>query len=857
MGEVYRARDTRLNRDVALKVLPEGFGSDADRVMRFTREAQTLAALNHPHIAHVYDAGRDDTSRQAFIAMELVDGEDLSRHLTRGALSVREALSIARQLADALAAAHDAGIVHRDLKPANIKIRDDGVVKVLDFGLAKALGGNGPSATPDAEDSPTMTSPAMTAMGLVLGTAAYMAPEQARGKSIDRRADVWAFGVVLYEMLTGVRLFGRDDVTDTLAAVLTVEPDLSKLPHDTPAAARRLVERCLVKDKRARLDSMTVARIEVDEAMAAKEQLAFDAIGSARSRRVAAFVGLVIAGAAIGMLGARLYVARSATPAVDHGRLIAQIGAPLDAISAFHDGFALSPDGSTLVFAARNRSGLERIWIRRLDQNDAHEIAGTDGGVYPFWAPDSRTVAFFASSALKRVDVDGGQLQTICEAPGLFQRGSWSAKNEIVWSSTLGEPRVHEVAAAGGASTTLEALGAAVSPSWLPKGERFVYGSLTMSDHGEARLASADGRRSEAVGVRLDNASYGGGFLFFNRNDTLTAQRLDEASGTLVGQAVPIAPVAGTPKNWFAVSSNGDRVVAMVSQSPDDPGSGTNPLSHLVWVDRQGNVVGTLGNTGRYWTLRLSPDGKSAIVNVTNDVMWLRPDMPASPVTTDGTAGLNVPAVWRTDGSEIIYAHGSDVMRKTMDPQARPSLVERASGEPQDWSNDGRWLMLMGFTASSSLPNLFVYDVTTRTQRLWHTSAFAESDARFSPDGKWVAYVSSVSGRAEIYLRPFEGEGQPIAVSTGGGEHPFWRQDGGELFYLGPADELMSASLTQTGASVVPGKPKQLFRIPLNDITRDLFSPYAAAPNGQRFLLNVSDRPDPLLFIQGLGAIVK
>jgi hypothetical protein len=419
MGQVYRARTDALDREVALKVLPEGFASDPDRVMRFTREAKTLAALNHPHIAQIYDAGREGST--AYIAMELVKGEDLSARIRAGAVPVDEALRIAQQTADALSAAHDAGIVHRDLKPANIRITEDDVVKVLDFGLAKGAAGDAAGAR---DSGATMTSPAMTAMGLILGTAAYMSPEQAKGKPVDRRADVWAFGVVLYEMLTGAFLFGREDVTETLAAVLTHEPDLSKLPPATPPAIKRLLAHCLAKDKRQRLDSLTAARIEIEEVLAGRTDVPAAVAGSAPSTwaRAAAFAGAgLIVGALAMTFWPRPAPASSAAPA-----LIARITAPREVISAFHDGFALSRDGSMLAFTARNAAGVRQIWIRRLDADAAQPIQGTDGAQYPFWSPDGRSIGFYESARLRRVDLDGSRLQTICDAPGGGQIASWN-----------------------------------------------------------------------------------------------------------------------------------------------------------------------------------------------------------------------------------------------------------------------------------------------------------------------------------------------------------------------------------------------------------------------------------------------
>ena len=855
MGEVYKARDRKLDRDVALKVLPEGFAADADRLMRFTREAKTLASLNHPHIAQVYDAGREGST--AYIAMEFVDGEDLAARIARGAVPLSEALALARQIADALAAAHEAGIVHRDLKPANIKVRDDGTVKVLDFGLAKGTAADGSSS---GDSTATRTSPAMTAMGLILGTASYMSPEQAKGKPVDRRADVWAFGVVLYEMLTGAFLFGREDVTDTLAAVLTYEPDLTKLPGSTPTAIKRLLHHCLTKDKHQRLDSMAAARIEIDDVLGGKISEPVAPAAPARGAWLRA-AALVAGGAAIGALAPMLWTRPAPEPS-SRSSLIARITAPLDAISAFHEGFALSADGSRLAFAARNTSGTRQIWVRKLDGDAAQPIPGTDGALYPFWSPDGQSIGFFADGKLRRVGEDGTRVQTICDAPGADGHGSWNQRDEILFGMITGDrARLSRVSANGGTPTPFETLGEALSPMWLTGGQRFLFAARDQTGKVELRLSSVDGHGSQPITPLARGTAefaYGGGLLFLNRNDTLTVQRLDSSTGTLAGSAVPIAHIGGNPKDWFAVSSNGDRVVALVRESPGDLGDPGDPMARLIWVDRQGNTIGTLGDSGRYWTLRLRPDGAAAAVNPGNDLWLLRPDGRHVRLTTGGMALQSVGPIWNRDGSELIYLQRGDVVRRKLDPQSAVVKLDGVGGNPQDWSADGRWLLTAGrATPASATTDLIVYDFETRKTRPWLATEFTEVHARFSPDGTWVAYSSNVSGRQEVYLRPFAGDAQPIAVSTDGGSHPLWRRDAGELYFLSPGDDVMAVNLTRSGTSITPGKPQRLFRIPLNDITRRSWAPYAVTADGQRFLLNVPDRPTPLFFLQGLGAMVK
>ncbi len=669
---------------------------------------------------------------------------------------------------------------------------------------------------------------------------------------------MWAFGVVLYEMLTGARLFGREEVTETLAAVLTYEPDLAKLPPQTPAPVRRLIERCLVKDKKLRLDSMTVARLDLDDVISGKAAaVAAPSAPAPRGLTPAVAAGLAIAAAVAGVVGTSWYYSRAAAPVSELPRLAAQIAAPREAISAFHDGFALSSDGSTIAFAARNAAGARQIWIRQLDADTARAVPGTDDARYPFWSPDGRSVAFSADAKLKRVDIESGRLQTICDLPGGLLGGSWNANDEILFGTSVGpSARIHKISANGGTPTALEALRAAVAPVWLTNGQRFFYAEFTTDSATELRLAAADGQSSDLVApiARGTQAfAYGGGMLFLNRNDALVAQRFDETSGKLVGTATPIAAVAGNPKDWFAVSSDGDRIVAFVKQAPDETGEAGDPVARLVWVDRQGATLGGLGDPGRYWIMRVSPDGSSVVVNPSWDLWWLRPDGRHTRLTTGGPVVQSANAIWKSDGSELVYVQNGELVRRRVDPQSPVTRLGHRGG-PLDWSADGRWVL---FNGRASTADIMVYDFATKAVRPWLATSFTEGAARFSPDGQWVAYASNVSGRLEIYVRPFEGDGQPVAVSTAGGAHPFWRRDGNELFFLEPGDAMMAVTLTRSGASMTPGKPQRLFRIPLNDITRHSYAPYGISPDGQRFLLNVPDRPTPLFYLQGLRGIVK
>ena len=855
MGEVYRAHDSRLGRDVALKILPETFVADPDRVARFEREAKTLASLNNPNIAHVYDAGRADAL--VFIAMELVDGEDLAARISRGPIPVPEAIAIARQVADGLAAAHEIGVIHRDLKPANIKVRDDGTVKVLDFGLAKAMGPDGGGSSVSAMNSPTLTSRG-TEIGVILGTAAYMAPEQARGKVVDRRADLWAFGVVLYEMLTGRRAFDGPEVSDVLASVLKDTPPLDALPQEAPAGVRRLLQRTLEKDRSRRLDSMVAARLELESPADAEHAQRSETARTGLRTWIIAGAAAVTAFALAMFAAPRIWDAGRSASAAD--LIVSQLGAPRDVLSAFFDGFALSPDGKTLLFSARNAVGVQQVWLRPLDTVTAHPVPGTESGAYPFWAPDGKAFGFFADGKIKRVATDGGQLQTICDAHGSFPSGSWSTRDEIVFG--VSNSPLFKVPAAGGSPVALDALGNGYGPVWLADGRRLLFAGGKAADDWGLRLASADGTTSSLLApLPYSNKpfAFAAGLVFVDRNDALTVQRLDEASGTLVGEARPIASIAGTPKNWFAVTSDGHRVLALVRQAATDTGDPGDPMARLLWVDQQGNAVGTLGDPGHYWTLRLAPDGTRAIVNPDSDIWLLRPEGHHTRLTTGGHDNQSYNAVWSHDGSEIVYSNAGarGLVRQRVDGQSPASPLEAARGYAYDWSPDGRWLLTR---VSNSKPggslDIYLYDFQTKSSRAWLATSVNESQARFSPDGKWVAYASTENGPSQVFVRPFEGDGRAIEVSTSGGSFPIWRRDGNELYFLDASDGLMAAPLVRSATTITPGKPQRLFHIPLNDITRASMSPYDAAPDGKRFLLNVPDRPTPLMFLQGLETIV-
>ena len=888
MGQVFRARDTKLNRDVALKVLPDSFANDADRLMRFTREAQTLASLNHPHIAAIYglEEGPSTASGQAGVralVMELVEGEDLSQRIARlraqgasarqAGMPLDEALPIAKQIAEALEAAHEQGIVHRDLKPANIKVRADGTVKVLDFGLAKALDARPASAT--ADNSPTIAAPAHlgpgydaagTEAGMILGTAAYMSPEQARGKTVDKRADIWAFGAVLFEMLTGARLFSGATVSDTLAAVLKTEPDWTKLPVATPAPIRTLLRRCLEKDRKRRLDSAAAARLEIDDALTAP--MAVDGGASSASPSLARLAWMIATTAVVGLLA-------FAVPALRHLRETAPPAPPetrTEIVTPATDqpqDFALSPDGRQIVFVASG-DGASRLWLRSLATTTAQPLGGTEGATYPFWSPDSHSIGFFAGGALKRLDLGGGAPQTLTRVIA-GQGGTWNAGGVIVFAPGGTGPLLR-VSATGGAAVAVTTLALQqsghVAPFFFSDGRRFLFRVIGAPDTAGIYLGALEGSAptrltpADSRGVNLPTVPGGAdptsraeratsGWLLWVRAGTLVAQRLDLAQAALVGEPVTVADGVG------AVSVAATGLVAYRT--------GTVRPRQLTWVDRSGVVRGTIGAPDDSFSApRVSPDGRRVVVSRTvegNSDIWLMDGARLSRVTFD--AATDAVPLWSPDGSRIVFRSNRtgqfDLYQKLMNGAgAEERLVESDEFKyATSWSADGSYL-LYGSSPPAGNDLWVLPTAIGRTPSVFLKTPFRELWSVFSPDGRWVAYQSNESGGMEIYVRSFvppsqlasadkPGAAGPMAgaaagqwqVSTAGGVHATWRPDGKELYYLNPAGGMMATPIAATGSTLEPGAPALLFptRILGGGGDNQQVRQYDVAPDG-RFLIN-------------------
>jgi hypothetical protein len=629
MGEVYRARDTKLRRDVALKILPELFASDPDRLARFTREAQTLASLNHPNIAHIH--GFEESGGVRALVMELVEGEDLASRLVRGRIQLAEALPMARQIAEALETAHEQGVIHRDLKPANIQVRQDGTVKVLDFGLAKLLGDGSSGVgygSPPVSQSPTITSPAMlTTAGVILGTAAYMSPEQATGKAADTRSDIWAFGVVLYEMLTGTPTFPGGTTVEVLGAVLKCEPDWMALPAETPLLIRSLLRRCLQKDRSRRLRAIADARFQIEEALseppAGATRQAATAVGTRRERLmwVAAIALTATSATALGAWAFRL------TPPDAPEVRLQIVTPPTDDLTAF----AISPDGEQVVFAA-TIEGRSQLWLRPLAADTARPLAGTEGAVGPFWSPDGRSIGFFASQQLKRVETGGGNARAVTDAPGSLSAfgGTWGAESAILFVTGPTSPLLR-VSASGGLpveAIPLEgpAQGSHRFPSFLPDGRHFLFYVTGTPNVQGVYLGSLDSKASRRL-VESDSAAVFAppDVVLFRREDSLLAQRLNLRTYHAIADPFPVAATVASVGNTFAsiaVSTSAAGPFAFRA-APTEP-------RQLIWVDRKGKQIGIVGDHDSSLTNlarpQLSPDGRTVALTrrVSGNVdVWL------------------------------------------------------------------------------------------------------------------------------------------------------------------------------------------------------------------------------------------
>ncbi len=836
MGVVWKAVDTTLERDVAIKVLPEGL-TTGDRLGRFEREAKVLASLNHPAIAAVHGLHEDRGLR--FLAMEHVPGEDLAQRLSHGPIPVEDAIAIGEQIAAGLEAAHESGVVHRDLKPSNVILRPDGRVKILDFGLAKALAPDTTSGMSSPSLSPTMTS-AGTLAGMILGTAAYMSPEQARAKPVDRRADIWALGCVLYEMLTGRRLFTGDTVSDTLAAVLRAEIDLSDLPPSTPERVRRLIARCLDRDPSTRLRDAGEARI----ALGAKEPEAIGAAKPGPGRLPWAWALACLALLVAGVFAGRYFAPTASRPPT----LAFEIDVPGERLET--GSIALSPDGTKLVLLVRGKDGVTEMRVRSLDSFDARPISGTRGASHPFWSPDGREIGFFAAGQLLRVALDGTAPQRICPAPR-EAGGTWGRDDVILFGSGTGP--IHRTTTTGGgtpvAVTKLEegVEQAHVWPSFLPDGRRFVFLADGGTDEAHRiTVGHLDGTPPKVLvkGIRsaplIDPA---GALLLVKRFQLLTyafdfdRETLSDESTLVADGIYPFSTHHDTP---VTVSSNG--VLAHQAGSA---------ASTFVRIDLDGGRKTVLLPADRHGSPALSPDGRQIAFELDGSsderLVWVHDIGRGVRTPISHRGALADSAAWSADGSTVYFDGNADgawkVYRKASTGGGEPECLGRPTdGEAGvlDLSDDGRWL-LVNATSEAGAYDLYLKSLEGPDAAWvpWITSPSSEIQAKFSPDSRWIAYVSDASGRSEIYIAPTAGGpgSRRWQISSGGGLEVDWSPDGSQIYYRAPNDEVLRVPIRASTERIDAGTPVTVLKldIPAQNFVRNTF---AVTSDGSAILAN-------------------
>jgi serine/threonine protein kinase len=839
MGQVYLASDSKLKREVAVKVLPGEFSRDPERVLRFQREAEVLASLNHPHIAAIYDLVHAGELR--FLVLEFVEGETLDNRLARGPIPIDEALQLASQIAEALEAAHEKGIVHRDLKPSNVKITSGNIVKVLDFGLAKALH----SAPPDPSSS---ISPgeglAITNKGLILGTAAYMSPEQAKGQAVDRRTDIFAFGCVLYEMLAGRPTFAGESAAEILGQVMTSEPDWTHLPAGIPSGIRRLLRRALQKDARQRLGDMRDARLEIEDTEAeTRGPRASVPVGSSSAAWIAA-AGVVLLAVILAVLMANRL--REVPPP----EMRLQINTPSTAVP-FE--FALSPNGQNLVFVASG-DGSQRLWLRSLDKTDAEPIPGTEGADLPFWSADSRSIGFFASSKLYRVDISGGVPQPLANVASSARGGAWNADGTILFAPSTASPLLR-IDARGGEPVVVTRLDPPRKighrfPQFLPDGRHFLFYTTGDPEASGIYLGALD----EVEAKRLTPADVAGSYfapdrVVFIQQGALVTRRLDVTRGELIGDPLTVTERVGYDSNnlgGFSVSSDG--LVAYRTGSP--------VRQQLRWFDKTGKAIGAVGEPDANGLSgpELSPDGRRVAVFRRvqgNTDIYLMDLLRGGRTRFTFDPRPDYFPVWSPDGSQIVFRsdrEDHDLYIKPSNGSGTEELLHKKEVEvPQHWSTDGKFLLY--FTRDrKTARDLWALPMKgdDRRPHLVANSPYDERIGQFSPNGLWVAYETNESGRFEVVVQSFPEPNGKWQVSIGGGTQPRWRSDGKELYFIAPDGKLMAASVDERSraGTFEAGTPVPLFPARIaGNIENAARANYAVSPDGRFLIVQDVDEP--------------
>ncbi len=838
MGEVYRAYDESMHRDVAIKVLPAALTSDKDRLARFEQEAQTAGALNHPNILVIHHIETHDGA--PYIVSELLEGETLRERMGGVALSQRKAIDYSLQVVHGLAAAHEKGIVHRDLKPENIFITKDGRVKILDFGLAKLTGTDGSQQQTEVPTRRVNTDP-----GMIMGTIGYMSPEQVRGKPADHRSDIFSFGAILYEMLCGRRAFRGESTADTISAILREDPpDLSSTNRNINPALERVVNHCLEKNPEERFNSARDLAFAIE---------AVSGVGTSTSaatvlkslpppkRKMRELMAWSAAGLCLlaALVLAWLYFKR---PAIVEPTISFVIALPKNALEVSYP--TISPDGRTLVFVATSQ-GKRSLYLRSLDSLEAQPLPGTDEGLAPFWSPDSRFIAFFSNNKLKKIEAAGGAVLTLCDAPSSYG-GSWSRDGVILIS--LDTKGINRVPAGGGTATPVFSLDksrkelAQAWPWFLPDGRHFLYQSWNgRSDDSAIFVAALDGSDRKLL-VKADSSPmYAAGYLLFARGTTLSGQPFDAGTRQLSGEPFPIVEQIGI--NFSNSSAN----VSVSENGTMSYLTGAASNRQLVWFDRSGKRQETVGPVGEINDIVLSRDGKRLAMQrleQSNSDIWVMDLARGVPSRFTFDPATDDNPVWSPDGTQIVFCSGvdnadvnSNLYRKVSSGVGNPELLLKSdvTKEATDWSTDGKFILYQEYQPQTSA-DIWVLPLSPNEKPYpFIQTEFEESQACFSPDGRWVAYVSNESGRSEVYVQTFPQSGGKWLISTGGGGQPRWRGDGKELFYLAPDKTLMSVDIN-AASTFETSAPKTLFPTQVNNYGAP--NRYVVTADGQRFLIN-------------------
>jgi eukaryotic-like serine/threonine-protein kinase len=852
MGEVYRARDTRLERTVAVKILPAHLSSNPEARQRFEREARAISSLNHPNICTLYDVGHQDGTD--FLVMEFLEGETLADRLMKGPLPPEQVLKYGIEICEGLEKAHKCGVIHRDLKPGNIMLTKSGA-KLMDFGLAKATPAHAP---PASSLTMTLSGPSadqpLTAQGMVLGTFQYMSPEQVEGKEADARSDLFALGAVLYEMASGRRAFIGKSQASIVAAILAFDPQpISAVQPMSPPALDRVVRTCMAKDPDERWQTAHDVKLQLCWIAEGGSQAGVPAPLAAR-RRLSQNVAWTAAGvcllAALALAG--IMWLRAPRPSLP---LRASLLPPKN--SSFDPyGFAISPDGKRLAFVAIAAEKSEStLWVRQLNSVAAQELSGTDGATYPFWSADSTAIGFFAGNKLKKIDAAGGPVIALADVED-GRGGSWGPDGTIVFSRKPQEEGLYQVSSAGGPASEVTHYNKERKedshrwPWMLPDGRHFLFymssTTLTATNSDQDPVAGLyfyDRKTGRQIRLMPSDsaAQYANGYLFYLRQQNLMAQPFDPRFGTLSGPPVPVAEaVEYNPDRWIGaltVSSSG--VLGYLS--------GAGKQSQLAWYGRDGKEQGKLGGPGSYDVVSISPDGQRVATDLgqpngpSRDI-WIY-ELARSTATRLTFEGAQAQGpVWTHDGKAIAYTtnrHGGDIYAKASSGLGGEVVVAESNDFkiPNDWTPDGRLLVYMNFTGGKG-PRLWVHQTAPEKKDYPLLSTnFAEEDAQFSPDGRWLGYVSEETGKDEIFVVPFPSLSSKWQVSTAGGEQLTWRRDGKELFYVAPNRKLMAVAVDAVGGTFKAGLPRELFTT-LIPSAHHVFPQYSATSDGQRFIIN-------------------